>query len=53
MTWSHVKLLLVIASFLFRHCIEGCVASLEMLDERREKLGLAVKNVGLVRPPDV
>lgn len=23
MTWSHVKLLLVIGSFLFRHCIEG------------------------------
>ena len=26
MTWSHVKQLLVIGSFLFRHCIEGHVA---------------------------
>lgn len=26
MTWSHVKLLLVIGSFLFRHCVEGHVA---------------------------
>lgn len=27
MTWSHIKQLLVIGSFLLRHCTVGCVAS--------------------------
>lgn len=57
MTWSHVKLLLVIGSFLFRHRIEGCVASLKgwIKSERNQiwLLKMTAKNSKVVQLTEV
>lgn len=57
MTWSHVKLLLVIGSFLFRHRIEGRVASLKgwIKGERNQiwLLKMTAKNSQVVQLTEV